>query len=59
MNKASPMRVSRRQWIRKVAASCLALTTMPWSGLGAQAQVRPVNRKNGHLVIVGGAEDRL
>lgn len=49
---------NRRQWLQHLGTHALALGALPgWAS--AQAHAAEPGRKAGHLVIVGGAEDRL
>lgn len=55
-----PLQVTpnRRHWLQQLGAHALALGALPWLG-HVQAQTADRERRTGHLVIVGGAEDRL
>jgi len=49
---------NRRQWLQHLGAQALALGTVSWISQARAQSGEPI-RKTGHLVIVGGAEDRL
>lgn len=49
---------NRRQWLQQLGLQTAALGTLPWVG-NTHAQTTDPSRKTGHLVIVGGAEDRV